>query len=186
MPVANGGGQPCVFFDRDGVVNRVPAPGRRYIESAAEFELLPGFLAALRVAAARGYAAVVVTNQKGVGKGVITVAALEEVHDRLRMLVRGAGLKLLDIFVCTATDDTHPQRKPNPGMLIEAARQHGLDLQRSWMVGDHPRDIEAGRRAGCRTVFVGPAAKDPGADRRVDDVEQLAPLLDQVLTAPPL
>ena len=59
-------------------------------------------------------------------------------------------------------------------------------VARSWMVGDHARDVEAGRRAGCRTIFVGPAAKDPGADHRVDDVDHLAPLLDKVLAAPSL
>ena len=170
--------QPCVFFDRDGIVNAPPAADRRYIERPEEFILLPEFLDALRVAQAHGYAAVIVTNQKGVATGQIAPEALAAMHQRLQDAVRRAGLRpLLDIRVSTATDDAHPERKPNPGLLLAAARDHGLDLPRSWMIGDHERDIEAGRRAGCRTVRVG-GTQPTAADVRVPDMSQLAACLE--------
>jgi len=170
--------QPCVFFDRDGIVNMPPQDGRRYIERPEEFVVLPEFLAALRVVQARGYAAVIVTNQKGVATGDIAPEALAAMHQRLQDAVRQAGLRaLVDIRVSTAADDAHPDRKPNPGLLLAAARDHGLDVRRSWMIGDHERDIEAGRRAGCRTVRVG-GTQPTAADFRVPDMGQLAAWLE--------
>ena len=175
-------GTPCVFFDRDGVVNRPPPAGQRYIERPDEFEILPAFLDALRVVNARGYAAVIATNQKGVSTGRIAPAALAAMHARLQAAVRRAGLRLLDIRVSTAAADDDPDRKPNPGLLLGAAREHGLDLARSWMVGDNERDIAAGRRAGCRTVLVGGAPDEPTAAAfRVPDLGGLAAFLEEHL-----
>jgi D-glycero-D-manno-heptose 1,7-bisphosphate phosphatase len=173
--------QPCVFFDRDGIVNVPPQAGHRYIERPEEFVVLPAFLAALRVVQAHGYAAVIVTNQKGIATGQIAPDALAAIHQRLQAAVRQAGLRALaDIRVSTAADDAHPDRKPNPGMLLAAARDHGLDLTRSWMIGDHESDIEAGWRAGCRTVRVG-GTQPTAADFRVPDMEQLAAWLEEHL-----
>jgi D-glycero-D-manno-heptose 1,7-bisphosphate phosphatase len=169
--------RPCVFFDRDGIVNAPPRGGARYIERPDDFLIYPEFLEALRVVNARGYEAVIVTNQKGVAKGLVREEALMEMHSRLYTTVLQHGLRLLDIRVSTTADNAHPSRKPNPGMLLGAAADHGLDLARSWMIGDHDYDIEAGRRAGCRTVFVGAGAM-PGADFIVPDMAALMQFLD--------
>ncbi len=163
--------RPCVFFDRDGIVNRSPGPG--YVERVEDFHLFPEFVEALRVAREKGYESVVVTNQKGVGKGVMTQATLDDIHAALVIQLAHFDLSLLDIVSCVAIEDHHPNRKPNPGMLLDAARKHHLDLARSWMIGDHERDVQAGRRAGCRTLFVGPPEKATTADHRVDAVADL-------------
>jgi len=173
--------QPCVFFDRDGIVNAPPPPGRRYIEQPEEFVILPEFLAALRIVQARGCAAVIVTNQKGIATGRIAPVALADMHRRLQDAVRAAGLQpLAEIGVSTAADDAHPDRKPNPGLLLAAARRHGLDLARSWMIGDSERDVEAGCRAGCRTIRVG-GTQPTAADVRVPDMAHLVTWLDEHL-----
>lgn len=169
----------CVFFDRDGIVNVSPGPGR-YVERVEDFHLQPEFLAALRVVRRRGYEAAIITNQRGVARGRMTMETVELIHGHLRADLARAGLSLLDIFVCTDEDDRAPRRKPNPGMLLEAAAKHHLDLAASWMVGDQERDVEAGRRAGCRTVFVG-SAPPPAADYTVADMDQLAAFFDKHL-----
>lgn len=171
--------KPCVFFDRDGIVNRFPGEGL-YVERVEDFHIQRGFLDALRVVSAKGYVAVIVTNQRGVALGKMTMDEVHAMHERLRKHLATEGLELLDIFVCPHGDNAHPDRKPNPGMLLEAARKHGLDLSRSWMIGDSERDIEAGRRAGCAgTVFVG--HKQNTAEHQVPDIEHLAALLVKVL-----
>ena len=175
--------RPAVFFDRDGIVNR--SPGAGYVERPEDFHILPEFFEALRIATARGYPAVVVTNQRGVSLGRVSPSALEAMHDRLRAALAERGLALLDIRVCASGDNADPRRKPNPGMLLEAAAAHALDLARSWMIGDSERDIEAGRRAGCAvTVRVAEEGTATSATWRVADMGELARLLEQRL--PPL
>lgn len=171
--------QPCVFFDRDGIVNQSPGPG--YVERVADFHLLPAFVAALRTVSERGYEAVVITNQRGVGRGLMTEQTLQAIHDRLHRELAQAGLAVRDVVYCTADDHTDPRRKPNPGMLLEAAERHGLDLGRSWMVGDSETDVQAGRRAGCRTVLVRAGSGATEADHRLASMEELAPFFERLL-----
>lgn len=171
----------CVFFDRDGVVNASPGPGR-YVTRQDEFHLLPAFVKCLKVVYRKGHVAAVVTNQRAVAKGLITVEALADIHQRLQnQLEQACGLRLLDIAYCPHDVNQCDCRKPFPGMLLMLAGRHALDLTASWMVGDAATDIEAGRRAGCRTVFVGPPEKDHGADFRVDHMDKLPALLERIL-----
>jgi len=150
---------PAVFLDRDGTLNRqVVRDGKPYPpRSAAEFELFPGVPEACAQLAAAGYKLVVVTNQPDVGRGTQSQAEVEAMHARLLHLVPS----LARIEVCYAPGQAHaphlppdPRRKPAPGMLLDAARELNLDLSRSWIVGDRWRDVECGRRAGVRTVFI--------------------------------
>ena len=170
----------CVFFDRDGIVNE--SPGEGYVERWSDFRLLPAFVKSLRVARDMGYDAVVVTNQRGVALGVMALETVEDMHRRLKESLRQDGLELLDVRLCPHDRDQCECRKPKPGMLLQAARQHGIDLSASWMVGDQEKDIEAGRRAGCRTIRVAPAGTETVADYRADDMEALPELLARVLT----
>ena len=142
----------AVFLDRDGVLNRsrliddVPRPPA----SAEELELLPGVEAACRRLGGAGLMLIVVTNQPDIARGTQTEAEVDAINRRLAEL-----LPLDEIRVCPHDDaDRCACRKPAPGMLVEAARTHGIELERSVMVGDRWRDVEAGRRAGCKTVFV--------------------------------
>ncbi len=162
----------AAFLDRDGVlvvsdvVDGVPTP-------AAEPRLLPGVAEACRRLHDAGLLLVMVTNQPDVARGRVDRAAVDAVNDGLR---RALGLD--DVRVCPHDDaDGCRCRKPAPGMLLDAAREAGVDLAASVMVGDRWRDIEAGRSAGTRTVFV-----DHGHPERRPDAPDLvvASLLDAV------
>jgi D-glycero-D-manno-heptose 1,7-bisphosphate phosphatase len=171
----------CIFFDRDGIVNESPGP-RRYVERWEDFRLRTPFVRILRRTTEAGYAAVVVTNQRGVALGAVAELELERIHRLLReSLKREHGLELLDILYCPHNEGTCECRKPRPGMLLEAARRHGLDLKGSWMIGDSESDVEAGRRAGCRTVLVNGSSESSIADLRVADLVDLESRLDEIL-----
>lgn len=171
----------CVFFDRDGIVNRSPGEGL-YVERWEDFELLPDFVDVLRLVRQRGYVAVVATNQRGVSRGLMTEAEVARIHDNLcRVLTEKYGLELLDVMCCPHAEGQCQCRKPQPGLLLEAARRHDLDLSGSWMIGDTERDVEAGRRAGCRTVLVAHPDQTTNADFHVADLRTLATLLNQHL-----
>lgn len=142
--------RPCIFFDRDGIIN---PNDLYYITDPDDFEVFPAFIESLRIVTDAGYPAVVITNQKCVGLGQLSVDGLAQIHGKLRRILAGHGLSLLDIYYCPDTTETS-DKKPNPGMLLAAAARHQLDLSRSWMIGDSPRDVVAGKRAGCRTVLV--------------------------------
>ena len=174
------GTRKCVFFDRDGIVNRSPGPG--YVERWEDFELLPEFVEVLRQVTDRGYAAVIVTNQRGVARGIIGRETVEDMHAKLRALLSHAhGLELLDILYCPHEERACECRKPKPGMLLEAARRHGLDLAASWMIGDQETDVETGRNAGCRTIRVAADGTDTKADHRVRDLHELATRIQEFL-----
>ena len=168
--------RPCVFFDRDGVVNQSPGPG--YVNHLDDFHVLPGFADCVRAAAEKGCPSVVVTNQRGIQRGITPPAQLAAMHAKLRAELAAAGLGLLDILICTADDDAHPDRKPNPGMLRTAAERHGLDLSKSWMIGDRESDVKTGQNAGvAATVLVDSGSAPTAATWRVPDMPACAALL---------
>ena len=142
----------AVFLDRDGVINanlerngKPVAPTR-----LAEFRILPGVEDAARRLKAAGFLLVVVTNQPDVVNGLTTRATVEAMHAEVRR-----RLPVDDIAVCYHVDeDNCACRKPKPGMILKAAQEHGIDLAKSYLVGDRWRDVEAGRTAGCRTIFI--------------------------------
>lgn len=173
--------RPCIFFDRDGIVNRSPGPG--YVERVEDFHLLPDFVRALRLVLKLGYEAVIITNQRGVGKGQMSQATLDAIHAHLRDLLRAEGLALRDIYFCTEVDRAHPRLKPQPGMLLEAARDHRLDLSRSWMIGDNEKDVVAGQRAGCRTLLVREGDEPTVADFRVADMAEVPAFFERHLAS---
>lgn len=171
----------CVFFDRDGIVNASPGAGR-YVLGWDEFHLLPEFVEALRIVRAQGYQAVVVTNQRAIARGLVSVAVVEAMHRNLRdLLKKSYSLDLLDVVYCPHDVGVCECRKPAPGMLQAMAAKYGLDLAASWMVGDAETDIEAGRCAGCRTILVNGAEAVSSADYRVAAMKDLPELLGRVL-----
>jgi D-glycero-D-manno-heptose 1,7-bisphosphate phosphatase len=175
----DGTSRPAVFLDRDGVLNDVqvrhgvPVPP----PNADELRLLPGVVAACMRLRELGYVLVVVTNQPDVARGRQTMAEVERTHAVLR-----AALPLDEIVVCPHDDaDGCACRKPKPGMLVDAARRLGLDLSRSFCVGDRWRDVEAARRAGVRAIYVkrdyGERAAD-GADAVVSSLADAVPFIE--------
>lgn len=149
--------RPAIFLDRDGTLNRqVIRDGKPYPPATlAEFELFPGVPEACSALAAAGYVLVVATNQPDVGRGSQSAAVVESMHAELRRLI--PSLDHIEVCYAPGQGVDHPEnyrRKPAPGMLTDAALFLGLDLSRSWMVGDRWRDIDSGQRAGLRTVFI--------------------------------
>ncbi len=152
-------GHRAVFLDRDGVLNRaVVRNGKPHPPgSVKELEVPEDVPRALRELKARGFELLVVTNQPDVARGTLPRAAVESINRELSSL-----LPLDDVLVCYhADEDNCACRKPKPGLLLEAANRHGIDLAHSFMVGDRWRDVEAGHNAGCRTVLL-----DSGYDER--------------------
>jgi D-glycero-D-manno-heptose 1,7-bisphosphate phosphatase len=149
--------RPAIFLDRDGTLNlQVVRDGKPYPpQTVAEFTLFPGVPAACAQLAAAGYVLVVVTNQPDVGRGDQDQAVVEAMHAKLQSLV--PEIKHFEVCYAPGQGLDHPEnrrRKPEPGMVLDAAAALGLDLKRSWLVGDRWRDVDCGQRAGLRTVFI--------------------------------
>src|ERR1700746_1005229 len=144
----------AVFMDRDGVINQKPREGE-YVTSWDDFHILPGVAEAVTLLKRAGYAVIVVTNQRCVAKGLLAGAELEEIHKRMRESLSRLGATVDGVYYCPHDYESSCScRKPAPGMLHEAAQEHGLDLRSSWMVGDSEIDIQAGKNAGCKTARV--------------------------------
>ncbi|WP_142803579.1 D-glycero-beta-D-manno-heptose 1,7-bisphosphate 7-phosphatase [Tepidiphilus sp. J10] len=151
-------GKPAVFLDRDGVLNE----DRGYVHRWEDFSFLPGAIEALRQLQQKGYLLVVITNQSAVARGLCTEADVLALHERMRAFLRERGIELAGIYHCPH----HPQgsvsdyaiacacRKPEPGMILRAAQEHGIDLSRSLLVGDKLSDLEAGRAAGIPSLYL--------------------------------
>ena len=142
----------AVFLDRDGLVNRpVPRPGNPYPSARfSDLRLLPGVREACGKLREAGFALILITNQPGIARGLISAPEVAEMNRRLQIYLHLDGVGL-----CPHDESARCScRKPQPGLLLEAARVWNIDLESSYIVGDHWRDIEAGHRAGCRTIFV--------------------------------
>jgi len=162
----------AVFLDRDGVINETMVLDGRPVAPASvdAVQLRPGVEEALEALRRAGFLLIVVTNQPDVGKGLVRREAVETIHAALRR-----RLPLDDLKVCYHVDaDGCACRKPKPGLLLEAARERGIDLGQSVMVGDRWRDIEAGRAAGCRTVLVRASYDERPAERPDAAVDSLS------------
>ncbi|MDP6630031.1 MAG: HAD family hydrolase [Kiritimatiellia bacterium] len=170
----------CVFLDRDGIVNRRVMDG--YVESWEGFELLPEFPELLRKVSAMGYVAVIITNQRGVARGIMSREAVDAIHASLKvMLEHDFGLHLLDVMVCPHERDSCTCRKPQPRMILDAAEKHGIDLASSWMIGDTESDVEAGRRAGCRSILVSDEPVETVASVRLASMRELVWRIEELL-----
>jgi D-glycero-D-manno-heptose 1,7-bisphosphate phosphatase len=145
--------RPAVFLDRDGVINE-NLEGT-YVRDWASFRFLPGAIDAIARLNRSGLPVVVVTNQAGIGRGVMTEAALDAIHARMRTALASGGAFVDAVRYCPHTpDDGCDCRKPRPGMLRRAAAELDLDLARSVFVGDHLTDAQAAAAAGCRPLLV--------------------------------
>jgi D-glycero-D-manno-heptose 1,7-bisphosphate phosphatase len=157
-----------IFLDRDGVIIR-KAPEGEYITRWAEVEFLPGSIEAIATLNRYGFTVLIVTNQRGVATGKIPVANLEEIHSKITDVVADAGGLVSEIYCCTHdVSESCFCRKPQPGMLLRAAKEFSLNLAECWMVGDSAVDIVAGKRAGCKTAYISQTAELTNLAERPD------------------
>ncbi len=158
-----GGTHRAVFMDRDGTVNREVG----HVDRLEKFELLSGTAEAIQRLNARGFKAVVVTNQSGVARGYFTEDFIQGLHRQLEAHLARHGARLDGIYYCPHSPEADCGcRKPVPGMLLKAAAELDIDLGRSYVVGDKQVDVELAHRVGASGILVltGYAGQEPGRD----------------------
>jgi len=168
----------ALFFDRDGTLMKEV----NHCHHPEEVVAIDGAAALLANTHSQGWLHLIITNQGGIGLGYFTKDEFQSVQDELQRQLNG----LIDAVYMSPdkSGSDSIRRKPSPGMLLEAAKDFNVDLSRSFMIGDRESDIEAGRRAGCRTILVltgyGREHRDCGADVIAEDVtEALQWILEQ-------
>jgi D-glycero-D-manno-heptose 1,7-bisphosphate phosphatase len=148
--------QKVVFLDRDGVINRKPAD-EDYVKNWSEFHFLSGVIEALRLLTQKGYDIYVITNQRGIARGLMHEHDLKVIHDKLKEELEKHGAKIKQIYYCPHGRDYGCEcRKPKPGLLFRAASEYDINLTKAVFIGDNESDIQAGNAAGCKTVLVTP------------------------------
>lgn len=146
--------RPVVLVDRDGVLNR-KMPQGTYVRSWDEWEWAPGAEEALRLLNQASYRVIIISNQSGIARGVMTEDALTIIHQKMKTEVRESGGEIEEIYYCPhGWDDECACRKPKPGMLLQAQREHHLDLSMTYFIGDDERDGQAAYAAGCPWIQV--------------------------------
>jgi len=152
--------RPIIFFDRDGTLNL----DRGYTHKADELDWLDGAREAVRLVNERGALAVVVTNQAGIGRGYYDETAMHAFHDRMQSELAAVGARVDAFYFCPYHPDAtveryrhpnHPDRKPNPGMILRALSELDADPARAVLIGDHASDLEAGKAAGIAAIQTG-------------------------------
>jgi len=146
-------GRACVFLDRDGVINMKPPLGG-YLRDASEFRLAPHIVDWIRLFRALGFLVIVVTNQRGVARGITKPEDLEEIHRTMKAELARAGARVDDIFVCPHDDGPCDCRKPKPGLIEQARARWDIDLSRSVMIGDSDVDRQLAANSGLKFIQV--------------------------------
>jgi histidinol-phosphate phosphatase family protein len=145
-------GLKAVFLDRDGVLTRERPD---YVKTPDELEVLPGIGPPLRDLRRRGFRLVIVTNQSVVGRGLATDDDMGRIHEKLQTTLKAMGCHVDAIYYCPHLPGAGCScRKPEPGLILRAGKELGIDIPSSWMIGDKEIDLEAAKRAGCRGVRV--------------------------------
>lgn len=159
-----------VIVDRDGVVNRRL---EQSVRTWSEFEFLPGSVDGVAMLSRAGFRVVVVTNQANIGRGLLDIAILDEIHDRMLQALAAQGGEVAGIYVCPhAPEEGCDCRKPKPGLLLRAAAELGFDLVPTWAIGDSATDVAAAVAAGARPLMVlSGGATDAGARAAAEHVE---------------
>jgi D-glycero-D-manno-heptose 1,7-bisphosphate phosphatase len=170
----------AIFLDRDGVLNEVLSDRVKFVNRPEDLYLLEGAAEAIADLNKAGYEIFVVTNQGGVGLGFLKEKRLREIHDHMVKIISEHGGHIKEVAYCPHKPKAGCEcRKPNAGMLLDLARRHDIELTGSVMVGDHERDIEAGKKAGCKTVFIG--SEETGADEQAPTLKAAVPLILKLL-----
>lgn len=176
-----------IILDRDGVINQ---DSDEFIKSPEEWIPIPGSLEAIARLSHAGYRVVVATNQSGVDRGLFDIETLNRIHERMHHLTHEVGGAIEAVFFCLDADDTHPYRKPNPGMLEEIGQRLKVNLQGVPAVGDNLRDVQAALAVGATPILVRTGkgkrtlAKGEGI-AGIPVFDDLAAVADFLLTQPP-
>ena len=159
-----------LFLDRDGVINHEKY--HDYIHTWEEFNFYDGALKAIKVFTKKFSRIVVVTNQRGVGKGVTKSEDLELIHKNMAVAIEKAGGRIDGVYFCPDVDDSSPNRKPNPGMGLQAVKDiPGIDLSKTIMIGNTLSDMQFGRNLGVQTIFLTTTRPEVDtSDERIDAV----------------
>lgn len=153
-----------MFLDRDGTINVKPAP-HEYVTSPRDFVWLPGVVPGLARLAKAGFALTVVSNQRGVARGLVAPSTLREIEARIQSDLARYDCAVEAFRYCIHDlQDGCECRKPKPGMILDLARELDLDLAQSWLIGDSEDDIKAGAVAGCRTALIGESSMEVAPD----------------------
>lgn len=143
-----------ILLDRDGVINKRPKRGD-YVKSWNEFVFLPGSIEAIKTLKSKDFKVFVISNQSGIARGKMSEKDLNLIHQNMQKKLKAHGTKIDGIYYCPhGWDDGCSCRKPNPGLLFKASREHFFDLTKSIFIGDDKRDMEAGKKVGCKTILV--------------------------------
>ena len=144
----------CVFLDRDGVINK-KAPEGDYIKNWNEFKFLPDVKESIKRLNKAGFLVVIITNQRGIAKGMMTEEDLKDIHSKMIEELKKSGAKVDGIYYCPHDEkDNCNCRKPKIGMFLEAKKDFNIEMNESWLVGDSNSDIIAGEKAGCKTILL--------------------------------
>lgn len=141
-----------VFLDRDGIINKKIEGD--YVRNWSQFEFLPGAIQALMLLSKNDYQIYIITNQRGVGRSLMSLSDLENIHRRMLRELKKHKVKIDKIYYCPHNENECECRKPKPGLLFKAANENYLDLPRVIFIGDSQKDIEAGDAAGCKTILI--------------------------------
>lgn len=180
--------KPAIFLDRDGTLNEEVG----YLHLPEDVTLISGAARAIARLNALGIPVIIVTNQAGIGRGKYGWQEFQAVTDRIAELLGKEGAHVDGVYAAPHHEKgvgeyahpDHPDRKPNPGMLLRASRERDLDLAKSWMIGDKAIDLEAGRNAGCRVVLVLTGyGKDVDPSRADFVAKDLGEAIDRILAA---
>jgi D-glycero-D-manno-heptose 1,7-bisphosphate phosphatase len=141
----------CVFLDRDGVINEKPEP-HHYVRAWNEFRFLPNFADWIRIFNAIDYLVIVITNQRGIARGIMTRESVDEIHSRMLDALARLGARIDDVFVCPHEENVCDCRKPKPGLVFQAQAKWDIDIAHSVMIGDS--DDDAKLAAVCGISFL--------------------------------
>ena len=143
--------RPCAFLDRDGVINRKPPQGE-YIRAWKDFEIIPPIVDWIRLFNTMGHLVVVVTNQRGIARGLMQQPEIDELHERMLQELSRLGARVDDVFCCPHEYNTCDCRKPKPGLVLQASRKWNIDMARSILIGDSGIDAELAQ--ACNLPFI--------------------------------
>lgn len=164
----------AVFFDRDDtlIIDKV------YLNDPNNIEYMPHVFESLKKLQDHGFELFIISNQSGIARGLVTLENLNLIHQKMEEDFAKHGVKFSGIYYCPhLPDSNHPDRKPNIGMLLKGEQEHGVDLKKSWVVGDRMTDVEAGHRAGCKTILLKTSYSrhtDPGRQPHFESTDLMA------------